>query len=247
MALSFATNSPFKGAWDRSVWFYFFDDFMDEYALTSNLPVAASSPWVGTALSSGTFAMSTDAKGGVCVLSGAGTTDNSGAQIQQDMEVWSLEAGKEVWFTARLKASDATQSEVFVGLAITDTTLLDATGTLAAGMTHSDSVGFYKPDGETNWYGVVRRDSVQANTGAIGTSADDTYILLEARVVMDPTTAGKGRVTYFVNGAEVGRIDSTTLPYDSEEFLALSVAMNSGDNSGTKTVTVDFIGAAQQR
>ena len=248
MALSFATNSPFKGAWDRASWFYFWDDFTDEYGLTSDLPTASSSPWVGTAASSGTFAMSTDAKGGVAVFSSANNGDNSGAQIQQDMEVWTLEAGKEVWFTARLKMSDVTQAEAFVGIAITDTSVLDGGGSLASGVTVTDGFGFYKPDGETNWYGVLRRDSVQVTTGTLATAVADTYIMFEARVVMDPSTAGKGRVYYFIDGAEVARLDSTTMPYSAEEVLAGTVAFLSAEaNGGVKTLTLDFFGAAQQR
>src|SRR4051812_42138185 len=82
-----------------------------------------------TALSSGTGAVTVDEKFGVYRQSGAATTDNSGSQVQFDMETVSLNAGKRVRVMIRgAKCSDGTQDEFFCGLAITDTTLLDGTG-----------------------------------------------------------------------------------------------------------------------
>lgn len=200
-----------------------------------------------TALSSGTGAVTLDENHGVYRQSGAATTDNSGSQIQFDMETVSLNAGKTVQFLCRgAKCSDGTQDEYFIGLAITDTTLLDGTGTLAGGCTHTDSIGFYKPDGESNVYGVVRRDSVQLATGAFAIT-NTQYNVFAMRIVMDPSTAGKGYVEYFVNGTFIGRLDSTTMPYDSEEILTPSLAFNTGDASGTKTCDHDFIGWVVER
>jgi len=230
-------------------YYHFFDDFDDELALTSNLPVAASSRWIGTALSSGTFAQSTDEKFGVAVLSGAATTDNSGAQIQADMETFSFVTSKQTDFIVRLKLSDATQDEFFAGLAITDPTLLDGTGTLAGGLTHTDSIGFYKPDGGTDVYLVVRRDSVNVASFSVGAVAADTYAVFAFRVEMS-STAGTGVVRAAKDGNWVttsGGAYSTTIPYDSEEVLTPSIAFNTGDNSGTKTMTVDYVGARQER
>lgn len=226
-------------------WYEFIEDFDNEYALTSNLPVSASSPWVGTALSSGTFAQSTDEKFGVAVLSAAATTDNSGAQIQADMETFSLVANKWTEFLCRYKLSDGTQDEAMVGLCITDTTLLDGTGTLAGGLTFTDGVGFYKPDGESNVYGFVKRDSVLLATGAYAITATN-YNVFSMRADMSPTN-GAGRILYYVNGVCIGSLDSQTLPYDAEEILTPSIAMNSGDASGTKTMTVDYFYARQER
>lgn len=231
---------------DHPLYYAFIEEFGDEYALTSNQPVAASSPWVGTALNSGTFAQATDESFAVAVLSGAATTDNSGTQIQGDMETFALVLGKETRFKTRLKLSDGTEDEVFAGLAITDTTLCDGTGTLAGGLTHTDSVGIYKPDGGTNVYGVIRRDSVQLSTD-LGAFTMTDYNRFEVVVQMDATTAGKGYALFYVNGVLKGRLDSTTMPYSAEEILTPSLAFNSGNNTGTKTCTVDYIAARQQR
>lgn len=200
-----------------------------------------------TALASGTGVVTVDENHGIYRQSGAATTDNSGSQIQLDMEPVSLNAGKTVLFMMRGgKCSDGTQDEFFTGLAITDTTLLDGTGTLAGGLTHTDSIGFYKPDGESNVYGVIRRDSVQLATGAYAMTMTN-YNVYAMRIEMDPSTAGKGRVIFYVNGTEIGRLDSTTMPYDAEEILAPSIAFVTGDASGTKTCDHDFIGWQVER
>lgn len=227
-------------------WYGFWEDFNDEYALTSNLPVAASSPWIGTALNSGTFAQTTDEKFGVAVISGAATTDNSGAQIQLDMETFSLTAGKALRSLGKFKLSESTQNEVLIGFCITDTTLLDGTGTLAAGLTFTDGVGFYKPDGETNLYGFIRRDSVQISTGAYSFDPT-TYNVLSFEVQPSSGTAATANVSFFINGVSIGTLSTTTAPQESEEVLALSVAFLSGDALGTKTATLDYVGAAQLR
>lgn len=203
-------------------------------------------PFTGTALSSGTIAVTTDEEYGVATLSGAATTDNSGYQLQSDMEAFAIVTGKEAGITCRVKLSDGTQDELFVGASITDTTMLDGTGTLAGGMTMTDSFGFYKPDGSTLTYGTIRRDSVQLATG--GVAVDFTsYKILDIKVQPSGTTAGSGKITFYVDGVMLGSLDSTTLPYSGEEILALALAFVTGDNTGTKTCKPDYIGAFIER
>lgn len=205
--------------------------------------------FTGTALSSGTGAVTVDRKFGVYRLSGAATTDNSGFQIQGDMETFSLVAGKKTRYETLLQTSDATESEVLAGLCITDTTLIDAGGTFAvADLTFTDGIGFYKPDGATGFYAFVIRDStIVASAGPFHTLANDTNVRLGFEVRMDSNTAGKGKALFYINGSLVAGLDSTTMPYDSEEILSPSVAYNTGDNLGTKTCDVDYVRASQDR
>lgn len=227
--------------------FIFWDDFCDEYALTSNEPVSASSPWIGTALSSGTTSQAStaaDVNTGVLILSGAGTTDNSGSQIQLDMQICQMVAGKHYEYRTRHKSSDGTQDEVFSGVAVADTTLLDGTGTLAGGLTHTDSIGFYKPDGGTLVYGVVRAASVQLATGAYNidpTANHDFWWKLD----VNPSDVTTGTVTFFVDGYQIGQITGT-LPANTV-FLSPAHSFVTGDNVGTKTNTVDYIGLLIER
>ena len=224
---------PFK-----PLWFEAFDDFAEEI----------SGPYVATSIASGTFAKTTDEAYGVAVLSGVATTDDTGYQLQRDMEIFTLLIGKNTDCFARLKLSEATQSSLFMGLAISDTTIQHATtDTVAGGLTISDGVGWYKPDGEATAYGVIMRDSVIANTGAIVTLVDATYVTLAVRVTMDPTTLGKGTAYFYADGAIVGALNSLTMPYSAEEVLTPSVSFKSGSATGTMTCTVDFLGARQER
>ena len=227
--------------------FYQWEDFNDEYALTSNLPVAASSPWVGTAASTGTFAQSTDEQYGIAVLSAAATTDNSGTQIQRDMECNTIQKGRKQRYMARFKLSDVTQSELFAGFSITDTTILDGGGTLASGVTASDAVGFYKPDGEAYIYMINRWNSAQAVTGAVNRTAlvADTWYQVWFEIQPDANTDGIGRIIYGGEGLTVGTMQVTTLPYD--EVLTESIAFLSGDASGTKTCSLDYTGSMVER
>lgn len=221
-------------------WYIFNRDFDNEQDIDA---------FTGTALSSGTGAVTVDRKFGVYRMSGAATTDNSGFQIQGDMETFALAIGKRTLFETQLQCSDMTESEILAGLCITDTTLIDAGGTFAAAdLTHSDGVGFYKPDGQTTWYVYIMRDSViVASSGPFTGVANDTNIRLGLEVRMDANTAGKGKALFYINGQLVAGLDSSTMPYESEEILTPSVAFNTGDNLGTKTCDVDYVRAAQER
>jgi hypothetical protein len=202
-----------------------------------------------TALNSGTGAVTVDRKFGVYRMSGAATTDNSGFQMQMDMECFSLVAGKKTRAEFKVQTSDATQSEVLCGLCITDTTLIDAGGTFAvADLTFTDGIGFYKPDGELNLYAFIIRDSIMIGaTGPIGVMANDTDVRLGLEVRMDPNVTAKGKALFYVNGQLAGSLDSTNMPYDAEEILTPSAAFNTGDASGTKTCDWDYVRAAQER
>jgi hypothetical protein len=202
-----------------------------------------------TALNSGTGAVTVDRKFGVYRMSGAATTDNSGFQMQMDMEAFSLVAGKKTRFETKVQCTDMTESEILAGLIITDTTLIDAGGTFAAAdLTHSDGVGWYKPDGQTTWYAYIIRDSViVASSGPFTGVANDTDLRLGIEVRMDANTAGKGKALFYMQGQQMCGLDSTTMPYDSEEILTPSAAFNTGDNVGTKTCDWDYIRAAQER
>ena len=242
--------------WSRGIgkdtdYFEFWDDFTKKYPLTSNLPVTASSPYNGTALNTGTFAQTSTITGGVAVLSGAATTDNSGVQIQTDVSFASLVKARKSHWQAMLKCSDGTQDEWLGGIFTADTTLLDGTGTTAnLASTFSYGVGFYKPDGESNVYGVIVRNSVLVyTTPAYAITAPTSNNHYYWVVAMDPTTSGTGDVYFYVNGTliNIGSKTVTTMPYDSEIVMAPAISFLTGDNTGTKTMTLDYHGYLQER
>src|SRR5688572_27674968 len=80
-------------------------------------------------------------------------------------EPFKFVAGKQTWFASRWKTSDATQSDIVMGLQITDTTPLDVT----------DGTFFLKADGSTTVNLLVEKNNT-ATTTAAGTLANDTYV-----------------------------------------------------------------------
>lgn len=224
--------------------FEFWDDFNDEYAAG---PVTGSSPWISTLLSSGTASQAStaaDQAHGVIILGGAATTDNSGAQIQADMQYVQMVAGKRYEYRVRHKMLDGTQDEFFSGVAVADTTLLDGTGTLAGGLTNTDCIGFYKPDGAALLYGVVRGASVQLATGGI---AYDPTLMHDMwwRLDVNPSDVTIGDITFFLDGVSIGTLHGA-IPLNTV-FLSPAHAFVTGDNLLTKTNTVDYIGYLAER
>ncbi len=203
--------------------------------------------FVNTAVTTGTAAVRDDIQHGALRISGAATTDDSGASLQVDAESLALKADKITRYLARVRLGETTstnvdvQSEFIAGLCVHDTT---GTPPLGAGMT--DGIYFRKSDGAATIDCVVERDSVESVLAAVATLAKDVWYDLAIEVIMS-STAGTGEAIFKINGTEVGRIKSTTMPYEAEEILSPSVEFISGDATGTKFLDVDFLAADQQR
>lgn len=205
-----------------------------------------SGQWTGTAIASGTGVLTVDETGGVVQLANNASDDNSGYQLQRNMETCSLQTGKYTRFMSRLLLSDATSSSFGAGLFITDTTIQHATvDTVAGGLTITDGVGWLKPDAEVNAYGFVMRDSVLSVTGPLVALANSVYKVLGFEAQMS-SIAGKGNVIFTADGVEVGSLNSLSMPYSTEEILAPSLAWKSTAGAA-KTCKCDYLGVLQQR
>jgi hypothetical protein len=127
-----------------------------------------------------------------------------------------------VYFGINFQVSDATQSDMLVGICITDTTLL-------GGMT--DGVYFECLDGSTDINFVLEKDSTETTSAAaVGTLADATNITLE--FFFDGTN-----IDAYVNGVVQTRLATTNLPDD--EQLTPSIAFLAGE-AVAKTMTVNW-------
>ena len=199
-----------------------FDDF-DDY-------VAAE--WTITEVGSGTRAVG-DLDGGVLVVTNAAADNDhnylqwSGATNAATVETWKFEAGKRFWFKARLKISDATESDAFMGLYVTDT---DPIGAII------DGVYFHKTDGSTTCNLVVAASST-ATTTAVATLADDTYVTLA--FFYD----GIDKFEAYLNDNRVANSVATNMP--STE-LALSFAIQNGAGAA-KSMSIDYIFVSKAR
>ena len=163
---------------------------------------------------------SANVSGGALLL----TTDqneNDGINLQLNGESFKLVSGNPLYFGARLKISDATESDFFIGLAITDTDIL-------GGVT--DRIGFQKLDGSTDLKFMLEKDSTETLTAALHT-VDTSNMILE--FYFDGTN-----IEVFVDGVSVATPAVTNLPDDEE--LRVSLQLLAGA-AAAKTMTVDWI------
>jgi hypothetical protein len=201
----------------------FFDDFTRSTLTGADAPLGATVTLVEGGAGETTIAHA-DAAGGQLLIT-TDAADNDGANIQWSPEAFKLASFNYFYFGTRLKVSDATQSDLFVGLAVTDTDLL-------GGVT--DSIGFRKVDAATTLSVLVEKDSTETTAPAaatIGTS----FITLE--LVHDGST-----LEAFVDGASVGTVATTNLPDDEE--LRPSIHFLAGE-AVAKTLHVDWIRVVQ--
>ena len=194
----------------------YFEDF-DYYA---------AADWTVTETQAGATQALTDGDGGLLLLTNT-AADNDLVALQKVGESYRFESGKKLFFEARFKVSNATQSDVVMGLQITDATPLDVT----------DGVFFLKSDDSTTINLLVEKNNT-ATTTSVGTLADDTYIRLGFYY------DGNSSIQAFVNGTYVATSATTNLVDD--EDLTISFAIQNG-NAVARTMTVDYIYVAKER
>lgn len=169
----------------------------------------------------------------IAVIDGVGgiariTTDaaeNDGINAQMIGEAFELTTDQHLAFFAYgLKLSDATQSDFFLGLAITDTDIL-------GGVT--DRIGFEKLDGSVNLLCMLEKDSSETSTDTTVDVADAT-----AFNVGFYWDGDAGTVSFYVNGTLVAAPVTTNLPND--EALRISWQFLAGA-AAAKTMDIDRI------
>lgn len=170
-----------------------------------------------------------DAAGGQLRIA-ADANDNDGVNAQLNGESFGLLAsGRILYFGAfGVKLSEATQSDLFLGLAVTDTDIL-------GGVT--DRIGFEKLDGSTALKFMLEKDSTETLSASVLTVADG--VAFDIEFYLDET----GVVEFFVNGASAGKPAVTNLPND--ELLRVSWQFLSGAAGAGKTCDVDAIRVVQ--
>jgi hypothetical protein len=196
----------------------FFDDF----------DVYTAGDWTVTETDASATEALADGDGGQLLLTNTAADDDLVA-LQLAKESFTLESGKKLWFTTRVKVSDATQSDVVVGLHVTDTSPVASAP--------SDGVYFRKDDGDTNWDFEVRASSAQVGGAAGIATATTSFIRL------DFYFDGVDTIHYFVDSAEQGTIETTSFPTTE---LNVSFCIQNGE-AVAKTLTIDWIGAIKER
>lgn len=220
------TNNPVTdplgqmGQLDPTKYHTFFNDF-DTYL---------ASDWVITTVEAGGGAASealTDGDGGLLLITND-AADNDSDFFQTVKEGFKLDSGKKAFFKARFKISDATQSDMVMGLQITDTTPLSA----------SDGVWFQKDDGDTHLDFYVAKNSTVTDKTDIAELADDTFVELAFYY------NGVDAIDYFVDGVKLGSAAVTNIPDD--QALTVSFGIQNGE-AVAKTMTLDYVFVAKER
>ena len=154
--------------------------------------------------------------------------DNEEDEFQKNGEAYKLAAGKPLWFEAKIKISDATESDLIVGLCITDTTAIAAV---------TDGVYFLKDDDDTNIDYHCEKNSTD-------TSGDTSVDIVAATynrygIHFD----GAGTVSYWLDGVQVAS-STTNIPDDEELCITFGLMNGTG---AAKTLSIDYIRCVQVR
>ncbi len=212
----------FPAPWRPAVIEYF-NDFMTYSA--GDWTITTTEAGAGDATEA--LSSSAGAAGGwLVVTNDAADDDNDFFQLVGEAFRWS--STTPMWFGARFKVSDATQSDVVFGLQITDTSPLDVT----------DGFTFIKADGSTTMNFLVEKNNT-ATTTAAGTLADNTFVTVG--FFYNPLD---GLFHIFWNDVEVATSVATNAVDD--EDLTVSFGIQNGE-AVAKVLTVDWIWAAQAR
>lgn len=181
--------------------------------------------WTVTETDSGATQALANGDGGLLLLTNT-AADNDLVALQKVGESFTFTSGKKLWFESRFKVNDATQSDLVMGLQVTDTTPLAV----------ANGVFFIKNDGVATVNLVLTKTSTSTTNSAVATMADDTFITLG--FYFDGAS-----LYYFVNGTLAGSSVTTNLPSAS---LTVSFALQNGE-AVAKTMTVDYVFVAKER
>jgi hypothetical protein len=201
------------------------------YGYSNDFFTYQADDWTITTTEAGTGSASeaiTSSAGGALLLTNA-AGDNDLDFLQLKGESFKLSTSKKAYFSARFKCNDVDQSEIIMGLQITDTTALDVT----------DGVFFISNDGDAGLDFLVEKDNTATTTEDVATLADDTFITVAWFI--DPD---RSAVYYSINNAEPVKVANTNLPDDEE--LTISFGIQNGE-AAAQTLTIDYVTAVVER
>jgi len=158
--------------------------------------------------------------------------DNDLNNLQVNGEAFQFASGKPLYFETKLYVNDIDTQDLFVGLSITDATII-AGGT--------DMVGFRIPDGTAaqNFVCLTEKDSSETTT--------DSNVAITAALATAKKLAfffdGNGTVTFYIDDEQVA-VHTLTIPDD--EALTPSLEIRNA-SAAASTLSVDYVLCAQAR
>jgi len=202
---------------------YYMDDF-------TGVALDATNDWTVVKDSGATAAIGADVLNGVLELTSAATTDNDGASVQGN-EIFKVQADKTIWFETKLQCNSVTQTDICVGFTVNFATNPEAM------LTASDRICFQVDDGNASILCKTEASNTETSTDSGVDMVNDTYVTLGIRVV------STGQVFFYVNRKQVA-VHTTNIPTTELTVAAMSL---SGDATGTRKTTIDYIFAAATR
>lgn len=184
-----------------------------------------ASEWVITNVGAASQAIG-DEDGGVLDVTNAAADDDSSA-LQLSGETFKFVSGKKLWFRSNFKLADVVESQLIMGLQITDTTPFSTT----------DGVYFRKSDASGALSLLVQKDTT-ASAETVSTMVNDTFS--DVGFYYD----GGSSLTFYVDGVLAGSISITNLPDDEE--LTVSFFVENGQ-AVSNVLSVDYIFVAKER
>lgn len=202
------------------------EDYYEYFNDFTNTADYVSGDWSTTNAGSGTVAIATGAAGGVLVLTG-GSADDALIVVQNKIEAFKFVAGKKMLYQTRFKLSDVVDSDLVLGLQITDTTPLAV----------SDGIFFRKDDGDALLDFVVCKNATETQKTGVATLANDTWV--KADFYYDGA-----ELAVFINDVAVADCPLTNMVDDEE--LCISIAVQNGA-AASKVLSVDYVRAIVER
>lgn len=234
-----------------------FDDFTDGWGFEANdtdntgkfSETANLGMWLVTVTDGGgdsgeVIAVADGEPGGILTVS-TNDADDDSMELQMNGEVFKPAAGKDILFKIRMKltaaASPLTTIDWFVGLATTDTAVLDGC---------TEQIGFGSNGlnaGGADIYTAIADAGTQTLTDSGEDYVDDTFVTLAFRCVQVSST--EGFVKYYVNGSLVDTRheisgSNANFPFDDDMTLTLCIQNNA---AAVKTMEIDYIYCRQER
>tara|TARA_R110002020_G_scaffold2488_1_gene11660 strand:- start:6482 stop:7192 length:711 start_codon:yes stop_codon:yes gene_type:complete len=206
------------------------------YSYVNDFFMYVAADWTITTTEAGSGAATealTSVAGGALLITND-DADNDADFFNLKGESFKYSSTKNMFFKARFKVSDATQSDIVMGLQITDTTPLAV----------SDGIYFMKDDGDASLDFHIEKDGSATSNSAISTLSDDTFVTVAFHY--NPNgNAGSGSVALYVDDVKVEEQTTLTNVPDDEE-LTVSFGIQNGA-AAAKTMTLDYIIAAVER
>ncbi len=212
-----STPFPTKSLVD---FYQYFNDFMNYLGATE---------WTITNANGGTLALRDEAGGVLRITNGA--TVAWLVSIQKIGNAFLPAVGKRFFARIKLRTDDVVNGGILGGLALTDTTPLDAT----------DGIYVYKADAAAAAVLIMRKDATTGSESlALGSMVNDTFF------TVDLFYDGGDRLYAAVNGSVVGYLPWTT-DFMPDVALTPTVFRGNGAAGVSEILDVDTLWFAQER